>query len=223
MSCLLIFDFDGVIVDSELIIRKVLNEYIEKLGVKVKNRDEFIGIGGSMLIKKIEDMSGVTITELMIHKYYKGLFETLSREIKPLLFDTINKLKQQGFKYCIATNSIREQVDFCLKMVNMNHYFSDDNIFTIEQVRNGKPAPDLFLLAADSFQVNTKQCLVIEDSPSGVLAARAADMDVVAFMGGGHAKSGEYINKIMEHQAMLLPDESALLNHLSVKYHLKLK
>lgn len=222
MDYLLIFDFDGVIVDSELIIRNVLNEYIEKLGVKGNSANDFIGIGGAVLIKKIEEISGTQITDMMIHEYNKGLFEALNQKIKPLLANTFGMLQNQGYKYCIASNSIREQVNLCLKAVNMSHYFTDDAIFTIEQVKSGKPEPDLFLLAANSWQIDKNKCLVIEDSPSGIRAAQAADMNVVAFMGGEHAKTQEYMDKIAAHQTILLPDEIALLNYLKSEYQLKL-
>ena len=156
---------------------------------------DFIGIGRAGLIKKIEEISGTHITEMMIQEYHKGLFEALNSKIKPLLVNTFSMLKEQEYKYCIASNSIREQVKFCLNVVNMSHFFSDNAIFTIEQVKSGKPEPDLFLLAADSYQVNKNKCLVIEDSPSGIMAAQAADMNVVAFMGGDMQKLRSMLKK----------------------------
>ncbi len=84
--------------------------------------------------------------------------------------------------------AIRERITRSLELTGLDHHFDPAHLFSATMVPNGKPAPDLFLHAAEALGAAPESCLVIEDSPSGVAAAVAAGMDVVGFVGGGHAR-----------------------------------
>jgi HAD superfamily hydrolase (TIGR01509 family) len=87
---------------------------------------------------------------------------------------------------CVASSSRLERIRLSLSVCGLDGYFSPDRIFSAEMVSRPKPAPDLFLLAAERAGADPASCLVIEDSPFGVAAARSAGMDVVGFLGGSH-------------------------------------
>lgn len=93
---------------------------------------------------------------------------------------------------CVASGSPRDRVSLCLDVANMRTAFSDGSIFTRELVSRGKPAPDLFLYAAEKMGYPPSSCLVVEDSSAGIEAALAANMEVIGFLGGGHARADWY-------------------------------
>jgi HAD superfamily hydrolase (TIGR01509 family) len=97
-------------------------------------------------------------------------------------------LGELTINFCLATSSSRPRTLNALKITGLNQYFSD-NVFTTSEVAKGKPAPDLFLHAAQKMGVAAKKCLVFEDSLSGIQAAKSAGMDVYRYMGGSHLLS----------------------------------
>ena len=90
------------------------------------------------------------------------------------------------FAHCVASSSQLERIRLCLTKTGLIGYF-EPNIFSASMVTNGKPAPDLFLHAARTMGYQPRNCIVIEDSPAGIRAAKAAGMTVLAFTGASHA------------------------------------
>jgi HAD superfamily hydrolase (TIGR01509 family) len=113
--------------------------------------------------------------------------------------DTVRALYDARTPMCVASGSPRDRVLLCLDVGGTRDCFSDDAVFTRELVKRGKPAPDLFLYAAEKMGVPPSRCIVVEDSNSGVEAALAAGMDCVAYLGGGHARYDWYRSKILEY------------------------
>jgi beta-phosphoglucomutase-like phosphatase (HAD superfamily) len=102
--------------------------------------------------------------------------------------------------YCVASSGTPEKIRHSLALTGLIDRF-DDHLFSASQVQHGKPAPDLFLLAARTMGVAPQDCLVIEDSPAGVAGAKAAGMRVLGFTGGGHCGPG-YADKLNDADAV---------------------
>ncbi len=97
-------------------------------------------------------------------------------------------LEQMQLPRCVASSSDLDRIRLSLAVTALDRFFEADDLFSAQMVDNGKPAPDLFLHAAAKLGVDPRSCLVIEDSPHGVQAARRAEMPVIGFLGGGHAR-----------------------------------
>ena len=112
------------------------------------------------------------------------LMETFQEQLLPC-HGIVSILQQLRIAKCIATSSFPERTKQALKITHLSNYFGN-NVFTASEVKNGKPAPDLFLHAAKNMGIEPAQCLVIEDSGAGLLAAKAAGMPVIHYRGGKH-------------------------------------
>lgn len=195
---LIIWDFDGVISDSEELWIKIWQNLVnEKFGLNwdFETADKFFG--GLAPKTKIANMAkiGITIDDAF-------LLEVKEREkvdIATKLFATPGVeeiLKNITIPYCLATGGFLQKTEAKLEALNFKKYFPDNHIFTAEQVKHGKPEPDLFLFAAEKMGVTANQCVVIEDSLAGLTAAIKAKMLPIAFVGSKMNKTPEYIQKV---------------------------
>ncbi|WP_371480912.1 HAD family hydrolase [Kitasatospora sp. NBC_00315] len=180
---LVIFDNDGVLVDSEPIANRLLAEYLTELGFPTTVEDsyrDFMGTAAHRVHDVIGERHGATLPEgfdELFHARVFGAFETeltAVRGAEQLLKD----LRQRSVPYCLASSAHHEWIRTALGLTGLRGYFDEDRIFSAQDVGVGKPAPDLFLHAARTLGVDPSRCLVVEDSVNGVLAARAAGMDV---------------------------------------------
>ena len=131
--------------------------------------------------------------------------ECMNRDIKsirnkemivtPFVEDVIKNLD----KYCVATGGVLVKTIEKLKAIDFwNKYFDKNNLFTVDMVENGKPEPDLFLYACEKMGNKPEDCLVIEDSLVGMMAAKRAGMDVIAFLGSKMYQNDDYLSKVKE-------------------------
>ncbi len=129
-----------------------------------------------------------------------ALFERFRLELKAIegMAETLDRLEMPR---CVASSSQPERIRYSLGLTGLLEKF-EPHIFSATIVKNGKPAPDLFLYAASQMGVDPANCIVIEDSPAGILAAKAAGMCVFAFTGGSHARFPAFREQI----AALEPD-----------------
>ena len=193
---LIIFDCDGVLVDSEPIAARVLAEYISANG-RATGVDECIKAFTGLSLKSVEHIVTNEWDTPLPDNFVKEL-RTLDRaafaaELKPLpnVTKAINEIKNTGIKICVASSGAPEKITHSLSLTGLIDLF-DNNIFSASEVAHGKPAPDLFLHAANKMSADAGNTLVIEDSPAGIMAAKNAGMDVFGFSGGGHAKIGDF-------------------------------
>jgi HAD superfamily hydrolase (TIGR01509 family) len=188
---LTIFDCDGVLVDSEVIACRVCVPCLAELGIAITAEavaDRYIGMSAGSMIADLETRYNrnlpADLYETMRHRIIAA-FET-----EPLTIDGVDRvLAAHDGKVCVASGSTQERVRRCLTLVGLLHHF-DPHIFSATQVPRGKPAPDLFLFAAQQMGADARDCLVIEDSVHGVTAAVAAGMRVLGFTGGSHCRPG---------------------------------
>ena len=183
---LMIFDCDGVLVDSEPLSCRIDAEVLTECGVPYTAEDvarDFTGVSIKDQITRIEMERGIRLPDDFTERLNRTLFQRFETDLKPIdgVRDAILSLP---FPRCVASSSIPERIALSLRITGLADLF--DNIFSSTQVARGKPAPDLFLHAASRMNAHPEECLVIEDSIAGVQAARAAGMRVIGFVGGSH-------------------------------------
>ena len=185
---LIVFDCDGVLVDSEVIACEVIAAALRSQGVVI----DAAAVG--------KQFTGRTLASLMAHFTHQGvrlsehfsdqvnmrLREAFAASLQPIagMADMLSRLRTT---VCVASSSQIERVRFALTATRLIDYFNGC-LYTAESVAKGKPAPDLFLFAARQMRTLPKDCLVIEDSVSGVRGACAAGMLAWGFTGGSHLK-----------------------------------
>jgi HAD superfamily hydrolase (TIGR01509 family) len=185
---LLIFDCDGVLVDSEVIAHAAMVDLVTELGRPMTLQESFGIFSGKRLrdaLAAAEAWLGTPIPPEASAQAGQRLLERFRRELKPI--DGVrDALMALPYPRCVASSSTRERLTLSLAVTGLAPLFGD-KVFSADQVEHGKPAPDLFLFAARSLGASPADCIVIEDSVLGIAAARAAGMGAIGFAGGGHA------------------------------------
>ncbi|WP_026416480.1 HAD family hydrolase [Actinomadura oligospora] len=184
---LVIFDNDGVLVDSERISHRILSGYLTELGFPMTLEESvhhFLGTAGRNVHEVVADRYGGHLPDDFIARWHERVFAAFRQDLTatPGAADLLTELRRRGIPYCLASSSDRAWIDLTLDRTGLRDHLRPEIVFSAEDVGGvGKPAPDLFLHAAASLGVHAHDCLVVEDSPNGVLAARAAGMDVLGF------------------------------------------
>lgn len=203
---LIIFDCDGVLVDSEMIASRELAAYLSDLGRPTTGeecRETFTGLSIKAVGEKVRDDWGVDLPGDFVAGLRARDRVAFERDLKaiPGIETVLDQLDRAGVRYCVASSGTPEKIRHSLTITNLIERF-DDHLFSASQVEHGKPAPDLFLLAATTMGADPADCIVVEDSPAGVRGAKAAGMRVLGFTGGGHCGPG-YADKLIEADAVL--------------------
>lgn len=195
---LIIWDFDGVIADTEVLWIKVRMDMLnEKFGFGWDVQQANYKIGGisdktkTIMLKEmgyeIEDQFWEEALRRDYEAMNKGFSMTAGVE---KIFDYKN------IKQCIATGGIWSKTLVKLKICGAGKYISQDRVFVADMVKCGKPEPDLFLLAAEKMGERPQDCVVIEDSMAGLTAGLKAGMETIAFVGSAMNNNPEYIAKV---------------------------
>ncbi|MFJ9869219.1 HAD family hydrolase [Streptomyces sp. NPDC101165] len=183
---LIIFDNDGVLVDSEPISNRHLAAYLTELGHPTSYEDSIRDYMGSAM-HRIHDLvlerTGQRLPEDFDDVFHARVFAAFERELKPVagVDDVLEKLVADGVPYCVASSGSHERIRVGHRATGLDRWFEEERIFSSQDVGRGKPAPDLFLYAAERMGVAPDRCAVVEDSPLGVQAAVGAGMDVYGF------------------------------------------
>jgi HAD superfamily hydrolase (TIGR01509 family) len=189
---LVIFDCDGVLLDSELIFARVLAACLAEAGFPAISLGEAFALG----FGKDRDTLSAAVAARFGRPLPPGLIEAMRErsaaifvhELRPVA-GIVELLSALARPRCVASNGHHERVRQRLAIAGLLHFF-EPHIFGASQVARGKPAPDLFLFAAARLGVRPADCLVVEDSPTGIAAARAAGMAAIGFCGGSHCAAG---------------------------------
>ena len=179
---LLIFDCDGVLVDSERLAHEVLCEMLAEAGVSLTLQqafDRFMGASTEKCLAVLHDLLGCAPPAGFMARYGERTFAAFREGLNPVdgvapLLDTLT------LPCCVASNGPREKMRFTLGHTGLLPRF-EGRLFSAQDVQRPKPAPDLFLHAARTLDADPARCVVIEDSPTGVAAARAAGMTVYGY------------------------------------------
>lgn len=185
---LLIFDCDGVLVDSEVISAHVVADVLGQAGLPIdveRVYRDFLGRSMESLRAAVARDFDFAIGETEMNEIRLRMQTRIRRELRsiPGIATALAQLPQAR---CVASSSRPERIRLSLETTGLLELF-EPNIFSATMVASGKPAPDLFLHAARSMGYSPDACIVIEDSPAGVNAAKRAGMRVCAFTGGSHA------------------------------------
>ncbi len=189
---LVIFDCDGVLVDSEPIALAVTRRVLAAAGIVLtdeETREEFLGRSQDTVLERLAAERGVRLPRDFSAALARELLATFGRELKGVK-GVREAVAGISARVCVASSSAPQRLRFTLKVAGYDGLFGQ-NVFSASQVAFGKPSPDLFLFAARAMGVDPSDCLVIEDSLAGVAAARAAGMTVYGFVGGSHFSGPE--------------------------------
>lgn len=186
---LVIFDCDGVLIDSEVISARQLIEELKAYGVEMDMAfvsRHFLGRSYPVVLKEVRERWGVALPDRFEADYRARLLAAFERELQvmPGAVEAVGALRRP---YCLATSSSPERLRRSLEITGLSTLFAGRS-FTASEVPRGKPAPDLFLHAAAAMGADPAACVVIEDSLNGVRAGLAAGMQVWRFTGGSHLK-----------------------------------
>jgi HAD superfamily hydrolase (TIGR01509 family) len=209
---LIIFDCDGVLVDSEPLALRVLLEGIAERGIAIEEGrayERFLGRSLASVIETVQRDFGLALEVDALDRMRDRLYALFRDELRAIdgVAEAIGGL---DIPVCVASSSQMERIRLSLEITGLTACFAD-HIFSATMVANGKPAPDLFLLAASRMRVDPSRCIVIEDSPAGIEAAKCAGMRVFAFTGGSHARSAEHRRRLEALQPDLVFDDMARL------------
>jgi HAD superfamily hydrolase (TIGR01509 family) len=184
---LVIFDCDGVVVDSEVLACQCLADTLVRYGIPVTLEevfDRFLGrsfsaVEGHYLNIRRQELPAAFRDDLRAH-----MLSSFSASLRsmPHVREVLEAL---GRPYCLASSSDAKRIAHTLAVTRLDSYFGD-RVYNAAMVKSGKPAPDLFLFVAEKMGARPDQTLVVEDSVTGVLAGKAAGMTVWGFTGGSH-------------------------------------
>jgi HAD superfamily hydrolase (TIGR01509 family) len=214
---LIIFDFDGVVADSEVLANEALAQYLTELGRPTTFEDslrEFMGKRHEDMLARVDVWLGRPRPVSFSEDYRERTRGMMREMVQPIPQVATFLDGQKHVAKCVASSSQRGWLDHCVDKFAFRDHFAD-NLFSATEVQNGKPAPDIFLLAADRMGVATETCVVIEDSPTGVLGARAANMTTIGFLGGSHVRDGHRAKLEAAGASFIAEDYAAVAKILS--------
>ena len=209
-----IFDCDGVLIDSELLSNSIYSRMFASIGYQISAEDcikKFAGLSENSLRKSVMQESGIYLTDEFFTRLHTAINSRLLIESKPLITGVLEYVSNYNIKACVASSSKQSRVIASLESSNIMHFFSKEHIFNAHMVTHGKPAPDLFLYAAQHMNFAPSQTVVIEDSIPGIQAGLNAGMQVIAFLGGGHAQYSWYQDRISSLGVPMAKNSDSLL------------
>jgi HAD superfamily hydrolase (TIGR01509 family) len=184
---LVIFDCDGVLVDSETISASTLAHNLTRIGFPVDLGyvyEHYLGRSFDNIKADYLRRAGRPLPQGFADAWYLDLFAAFRRELKPIV-GAADVLRRLAIPKCVASSSVRARLVLSLEVTGLASLCGAD-VFDASMVRRGKPAPDLFLHCAQQMGANPARTLVVEDSSSGVAAAITAGMTAWGFVGGSH-------------------------------------
>ena len=179
----IIFDCDGVIVDTETMSNNIFTAMLHEQGLDIDEKtllEQFTGFTNQETLKNAEKLLGKALPANFDDEYRKQFHNKIMGQLEPIM-GVRELLKKITCPIAMATNARRLEMDLKLKKIQLLDTFSTR--FCVEDVENGKPAPDIYLKAAETLNVDPKDCLAIEDSVAGITAGCAAGMRVLAYSG----------------------------------------
>jgi beta-phosphoglucomutase-like phosphatase (HAD superfamily) len=183
---LVIFDCDGVLVDSEIISNEVLARLLTEQGLAttlVEARGSYQGLLLSEIVARAQARLGHPLPEGWTERFERDRAAAFRRQLRPVpgAAEAAMRISAAGVPICVASQGKLEKIRLTLGLTGLDHLFAEETLFSAELVPRGKPHPDLFLHAAARMRVAPSHCVVVEDTPSGVIAAVAAGMRALGF------------------------------------------
>ena len=186
MEKVILFDMDGVLVNTEPLHYQLWKQVFAERGLDIAFEvyKGCIGANGKRLMELVLEHYGVDYRndETMFNRYYQLKEEHLRYGEIPRIEgvnDTLAHLQARGYRMAVASSSTQDYIELCTDRAGIGHFF--DVRFSAQWVKNTKPAPDVFLAAAEKMGAAPEDCVVVEDSTNGTLAAKAAGMRCIGF------------------------------------------
>ncbi|MBL6675114.1 MAG: HAD family phosphatase [Alphaproteobacteria bacterium] len=204
----IIFDFDGVLVDSEILVAKAFAEYMQKFGIEVDEK-EFASLAGKKTVQVIEILSKKYSIEDQ-QKFFTDIMDIASNIYKKELttvkgaYDFVSNLKLNIF---IGSNSMKERIIDGLQRVRLDKYFQPKQVYSFDLVDKPKPDPDIYLKAIQDNNLLKNQTIIIEDSAVGVMAGAAAGVKVIGLTAGGHWHEKRDEKELLEAGAFIVAND----------------
>jgi HAD superfamily hydrolase (TIGR01509 family) len=183
---LVIFDCDGVLVDSEVISNGVLARLLTAEGLPTtlaEARRDYQGLLLAEVVDRAQGRLGRALPEDWLERFERERAEAFRRELAPVsgAAEVVEQVRAAGVAVCVASQGKLEKTRLSLGLTGLRHLFGDGALFSAYSVARGKPHPDLFLHAAGEMGADPTGCVVVEDTPSGVLAGVSAGMRVLGY------------------------------------------
>ena len=183
----IIFDFDGVLVDSEILVAKAFVKYMKNFGIELDEK-EFANFAGKKTVQVIDILSqkysikdqqkfSTDIKDISLN-IYKNELTTVEGA-----YEFVSKTKLNLY---IGSNSVKDRIIDGLQKVELNKYFKPEQVYSFDLVEKPKPSPDVYLKAIKDNNLNKKHTIIIEDSMVGVKAGVSAGIKVIGLTAGGH-------------------------------------
>lgn len=186
-----IFDMDGCLVDSEPLCINAVVHILHEIGITDVTADEirkrFLGVSMRIMCVEVAGRHGRTCPEDFVDRVENRLAKDFREKLRPIdgVTDMLGMLRKRDITMAVATGASIRRMNDTLTIGGLADWF-EGVAFSADQVERGKPAPDLFLLAARELGVRPDECVVLEDSPHGIEGALAAGMQAIGFVGGSH-------------------------------------
>ena len=204
----IIFDFDGVLVDSEILVAKAFAKYMQKFGIEVDEK-EFASLAGKKTVQVIDILSKKYSIEDQ-QKFFTDIMDIASniymKELTTVkgAYDFVSNLKLNMF---IGSNSMKERIIDGLQRVKLDKYFQPKQVYSFDLVDKPKPDPDLYLKAIQDNNLIKNQTIIIEDSTVGVMAGAAAGVKVIGLTAGGHWHEKRDEKELLEAGAFIVVND----------------
>ena len=204
----IIFDFDGVLVDSEILVAKAFAKYMQKFGIEVDEK-EFASFAGKKTVQVIDILSKKYSIEDQ-QKFFTDIMDIASniymKELTTVkgAYDFVSNLKLNIF---IGSNSMKERIIDGLQRVRLDKYFQPKQVYSFDLVDKPKPDPDIYLKAIQDNNLLKNQTIIIEDSAVGVMAGAAAGVKVIGLTAGGHWHEKRDEKELLEAGAFIVAND----------------
>ncbi len=205
---LVIFDCDGVLVDSEVISNRVLARMLTREGLPLtlaQARRAFQGLLLADVFARAQDSLGGALPEDWVERYEAERNEAFRAELEPVAHaaEAVRRVSAAGIPVCVASQGRLQKTRLSLRLTGLLELFPEGALFSAESVARGKPHPDVFLHAATVMGAEPSSCVVVEDTPSGVTAGVAAGMRVLGYGADGdeqalRAAGAEIVRSVAE-------------------------
>lgn len=212
---LVIFDCDGVLVDSEVISNDVLAQALTAEGLPTtlaQARHEYQGLLLSEVVQRAQQSLGRELAEDWVPRFERDRAEAFQRELEavPGAASTVQRVKDAGIPVCVASQGSVEKTRMTLGLTGLRSLFPAHALFSGGLVPRGKPHPDLFLHAAATMRARPSRCVVVEDTVSGVTAAVAAGMRAIGYAADSDQNALRNAGAELLHTLARLPEMLAI-------------
>ncbi len=179
-----IFDMDGVLIDAKDWHYEALNRALELFGMEISRYDHLVTYDGLPTKKKLEMLTIERGLPRALHKFLNELKQVYTMELvatrcRPIFHHqyALSKLYSEGYRIAVCSNSVRNTVGLMMQRAALDRYL--DFYLSNQDVTNGKPSPEIYLKAIDRLCLSPKECLIVEDNPNGIAAAKASGANVM--------------------------------------------